>query len=506
MSGKIKCEICERKGRRQCPALAGFICTNCCGLNRGSEIACPPQCPHFPFGINAYDLCLQIETSWMQKTVKYLLKHMDRDRLLEIAERMAMKTGDELEDVDLGVGMGFAVCNLVFIERGFSGKTLAESWEEQDWMGLNNDERIMMKYRRHTLPAVLEAQGILNGQSTRCIDLLDPEKGEFVVFDRGMAKSAVKFTRLLTWVTHYPHFSRVEGAALHVPVEFFPVFYEEIQSQVSKGSGPVSPTALKRYMARHFQECCDLLTLLTEESRKRLFKSMDLHQCRAFYEIQGEREAVEEVLESKPEFEWEDREPEPGDPPGAEYYCWLRKGESKEIEKSLPKVFQHEGEEGGVGILGTLRLSPGEMMIETFSKMKFAFAKEMVENYFGSRVKLIRETVVDIADQMLERDRTEGEEIGFDEKEAPAHSIPLEVEKELLQKFYRRHYQKFLDDKVPAIDNHTPREAAKNPAMRPWLIELMKQHVQGLEQMSRERGIELNIDWVLEELGLHELL
>lgn len=37
----------KRKGKRECPALGGLICSRCCGEHRGVEINCPPECRYF---------------------------------------------------------------------------------------------------------------------------------------------------------------------------------------------------------------------------------------------------------------------------------------------------------------------------------------------------------------------------------------------------------------------------------------------------------------------------
>ena len=41
------CSHCgQRKGKRSCPALAGTICSRCCGQHRLAEIDCPSDCAH----------------------------------------------------------------------------------------------------------------------------------------------------------------------------------------------------------------------------------------------------------------------------------------------------------------------------------------------------------------------------------------------------------------------------------------------------------------------------
>lgn len=42
-----KCSYChQRKGKRSCPAMDGFICTTCCGTHRLSAINCPSTCSY----------------------------------------------------------------------------------------------------------------------------------------------------------------------------------------------------------------------------------------------------------------------------------------------------------------------------------------------------------------------------------------------------------------------------------------------------------------------------
>jgi hypothetical protein len=47
----MKCAYCHiGKGKRSCPALAGLICSACCGEHRLTTIRCPADCPYLEAG------------------------------------------------------------------------------------------------------------------------------------------------------------------------------------------------------------------------------------------------------------------------------------------------------------------------------------------------------------------------------------------------------------------------------------------------------------------------
>ncbi|MEO0086434.1 MAG: hypothetical protein ABIK37_07380 [candidate division WOR-3 bacterium] len=48
------CALCSaHKARRECPALAQTICSECCGRKRRRSIDCPDECPYFIAGARA---------------------------------------------------------------------------------------------------------------------------------------------------------------------------------------------------------------------------------------------------------------------------------------------------------------------------------------------------------------------------------------------------------------------------------------------------------------------
>lgn len=495
------CGVCGRKGKRDCPALGDSICTACCGASRGSKLDCPPLCPHFPFGTEAYDSWLKVDGTWFPKAMEYVLSHVGLPRFEKGVQRLC--AGTQSDDEELREAGGINAIHYYFgVKTDESGRTLADHWEQEGWRGLNNDERVMSRYRRHTLPTIIEIQRTLSDHAVECIDALDPERGKFLLFDRATAAKSVRFTRLLVWTTHYPHFCRVAGIGREVPSHVYEEFVELLQSLVAGKHGAGGVHAIKLHLAENFAEWCDLIGQLCTNLSEQMLRSLDAYHCRAWYALRVDRSQIAATLAEKPDFrlvEVRDREPE--DPAGTEYYDWWRLGEAKEIEKDMPATFRHDNEDDGVGTLGSVRLYSDSMMMETFSKKKFTFAKKLMVRYFGKRVALSKEQVVDLRKQIENQEHSERTETT-----SPESEIPPDVERQLVEQFHRSHYRKFLDNPVPALDGQTPRQAASDQQMRPRLIELMKSHIKGVEENSRRKGITIDIDWVIEELGLDELL
>jgi len=500
---ETKCVVCGRKGRRVCPALGGLICASCCGSKRGSDITCPPDCSYFPFGTEAYDARLKIDASCANKVMEYVLDFFGRDYIEKVLQKIGHR-GSLLED-NPGVALPAAINYLLGFKRGVNGKTIADIWEQEGWRGLSNDERVMMKYRRYSFPTIIEVQRIIDDKSMQCIDLFDPEESPFILFDRSMARSADRYTRFFMWITHYPNFSCPATGGYIVKRSISDDFYSELLRRIEEEQKENPDCTAKSYRAEHFSECCDLLGELERTCSDRLLNSLDIHHCEAVYEIAGTRSNIEEILEKKKDFEFDDRDPEPDDPEGSVYYVWLRRGESKELEASMPASFQFNDESQGVGTVGSLKITDTHLTLETFSHQKFEFAKEKIQAYFGDSVIFLHEKIEDLKDRLKEELNEARDRTSVKKQREPESALPPELEQKILEKHYLEHYTKFIDDSIPALDNMTPREAAEKPDMRPRLINLMKDHIQGISSMCRKRGISIDIDWVLKELGLHEL-
>ena len=503
MSKKNKCGICGKTAKRVCSGVGGVICSACCGEKRNSEISCGSDCVHSPFSTTGYDLWLKVDAGLVSKCIRCVISNYGKVRFEGVIHEMSF--GDvSFEDMSFKesftMAAGAAVYNILFVERDKHGKTLADEWESRSWEGLNNDEKVMMRYLKSARVTVIEVQKILNYQAMECIDMFDPERKPFIMFDRSTASNAVRFVKIFSWLTHFPNFSRMAHSGIEITDFIVNEFMDTIKSETRKESKKVD-FRIKDHLSKNFGKYCRLSTDLALEKRDAMLDNIDAHHCVATYGIEGKASEVGAILEKYPEFRWNDKDPEEDDPADTLYYDWVRTGESKAIEKEMHPAFHHDDESLGVGSLANVCFRPDELVIEVISKRKYKFAKKMVIKYFGSLVVLKQEKVVDMAKQLKNKPVGEVSK----KKEKSQGCMSPEDEQKILQVFYENKYKKFIDENIPMIDNKTPRQAAEEPGLRPKLIELMKLHINGLEKMNKRKSVNINIDWVLDELGLAEL-
>ena len=503
MSSKNKCIICGKRAKRYCLSLDDFICSVCCGAERGIKIECSSRCRFFPFAVPGYNLWLQLDGTIIPKLAERVISESGSDHFKEIMELFSDK--NKTDELDLEFCFNTAIYHLLMVERDEEGRTLAQRWEEKDWEGLDRGEALMMKYRGKSFVTIIEIQKILDHQRMECIDLFDPEQKPFILLDRSTAPRAVRFTRLFGWLTHYPNFSRPGILQFILPPIIRRDFINEILTRCELDTGRTDEETLKSYMAANLADLIELIWNMPREKMRAIFKNMDTHQCVAEYTLKVPRKEIEEILESKPDFEWTDQEPEEGDPPGTDYYVWHRTGESRELEKEMPESFRHEPGSGQVGMIGNLKISDNSLILETLTKQTYEFARKMLTKYFRNKINFQRERIIDLARQIAEKD-INGPERSERQPSPSQKEIPPEVEAELLKNFYRDKYIKFPDEEVPALNGLTPRQAAADPDSRPLLLELIKEHLNGIESMNRKKGFDINIDFALRELGLEELI
>lgn len=507
------------KKRRDCPALQTFISAADCGRQRGSQLACPAHCPHFPFGTAAPpEIWTRLELEWVTKALRFLSDRLGRDALQARLRECEPPVQDQVTKVE-GAVLQLVMVHLM-LERDAEGRPVVEAWEAAGFPGLNNDERVMTAHRRHARATVIEVDRHLDARSFLGRDLFEPDRPPFVVINPGFSRETARFARLLTYLTHYPHISRLGVPTFEVPHHLWSDWEGRVRAEHAAAATAMSGLTLKDFLSRSFARAVELLLAARQAYNEQLLHQMDMHECLAAYSYRAPRDEIEAVLREKPEFRAETPRAEGAFAEPLAAYQWLRLGESAALEEDLRGSVHLDKQVEGVGTVGKLRFYQERLVIETLSKAKHAFARRQLERYLEGRIAFEEESVVNLTEVVADRRRQEAtvglaQQALFPEtaaatppQETPAPTIGGGNEpasREALREEHERKCQALLETPVPAFGGKSPRQAAQDPALRPQLVEWMKTQVHYLDRQNRERGNDLRFDAVLEVLGLPEL-
>jgi len=128
----------------------------------------------------------------------------------------------------------------------------------------------------------------------------------------------------------------------------------------------------------------------------------------------------------------------------------------------------------GYVTFGVVRFEKGHLILETNSRQRLKKGKVLLEKNVGRFVKHLADSLQDAGQAMAESRPQKG----------PIEtSIPPEVEKQIIAQAMEQYYlDQWPKTPVPALDGMTPIQAATSKAMRPRLIELLKDFEYGMEK------------------------
>jgi hypothetical protein len=504
---KTSCSICPTPMRAHCPALNAPICGPCCASKRNRSITCTSDCRFNPFSPTNYDTYLRINKDLTFKNIVYLKNYYTPNEVSEAIHEML--PDDEPSKHDIGIATDATSYYLSFIKIFRDGKTAADFWEQEGWTGLNSDEIAMMQFRKTTVPTLIEVQKVLNAQSMVCLDMLNPERGTFILFDRTLTKTVLRYTYFWVWLTDYPYYSRAAGDPVTVPNQIYEATYEKATSFLTEGRNEKDMWKNRKVLGEKFGEILRWIRAESHKSHQERIEGIDFSVCWASYVIKTSMQGVKKILDSKPDFGFRSNlEPDEAPWPGLAYQ-WFCLGESKAIENKLTSYMTyHEGDKSVI-ILGGIALGDQEFVLHSPSRIAFDFLKKMVEHYFKDSLKYRMESVVERAQQLAEK---AGEGLPVTHKTIiegvfPTGKAPLnDAERKVLLENYRKNYEKFINTATPMLNGMTPLAAAGDTEMRPRLVSLMKGHINNLDELRKKDQVTIDISWVLEKLGLQDLI
>ena len=131
--------------------------------------------------------------------------------------------------------------------------------------------------------------------------------------------------------------------------------------------------------------------------------------------------------------------------------------------------------------LGTLRLDGSRLVIEVNSARRRERIAREISKRFGSTATLVETTTTDIVKELQERRARGDTSEPMTSSTEPERTPEIQaLEAELMQ----RHWDAWIDTKVPALGNRTPRQAAKTPKGRERLEALLSDFARAGEQRS----------------------
>ena len=266
------------KNDRHCPALSEMISSQRCGSERESKIVCPATCQHSPYAIGNYDKGLLLTQKIVHKILSFIKTEVDLAEMRLLTERAhlegkkAPSNPDEFFQHLIHFGMAFF--------QDSAGRTLTERWRQEGLVGLSNDEQVAVIAYGRSYVSVLEVQEIGSDGQLWVVDILQPDKGRFLLIDRSAASSVSRFTLLLSWFLPLPHYTRISGAsAVHVVRETLEAWQADLARAFESARSHRPGLTRAEHLAGTFYLQIERMTEIGRERQASMLQGMDF--CRA---------------------------------------------------------------------------------------------------------------------------------------------------------------------------------------------------------------------------------
>lgn len=164
-------------------------------------------------------------------------------------------------------------------------------------------------------------------------------------------------------------------------------------------------------------------------------------------------------------------------------------------------------------VSGRVLLGQGQCRLEAIGHEQLSEFKARFESAMGDRVRSRGEEFADFSEKL------KSEEPDYDRELVPPRLLaesentlrssicfPTSGQAPIESDIRVTEGRAWLDKQQPVLDGKTPREAAVDPALRPKLIKLLKECVRRCDERNLETGGSEDINWMLEELGAHEII
>ncbi|MBI3913384.1 MAG: SEC-C domain-containing protein [Chloroflexi bacterium] len=404
-----------------------------------------------------------------------------------------------IEDEDDLVDLHRALDYFVHDYRLPNGQRVIARFLAEHGKRLSPEERALVNNWLDSRLTAFEVIELERGSGMRVRDLVSGE--EFDVRERRGTEQASRWgvivTRLLRGSDHY----ELGGVGLNLPPQYRDWLRGHIAGEWSRyrfnhpeATYPeflhASSQLLNRFIVDEIEPAMSQPpTLVTMEGDLTEFIAATFDVLDHTLVLAGLRGA-EEFTEDTPEGAAEEQT-----------FAWFESGESLELLRAHGPAFEHkepaDAPEGGTRVLAHLRLTREELRMEVTSRRRLEAGKELLAKRVGSALSHRGDEIKSVAEALAKLPETEPEE------EEPAEEMPEQLEA-LQAQIAARIHREWVDQKVPALDGLTPREAVKTVGGRVRVIRLLKEFEARESVRARAGEIAYDFAELRNALGLTE--
>lgn len=486
----------SKKKRRDCPAVGRQITAAECGENRISRYDCPESCPYNPFRGANFEELVELERAVDERMMKRAVG--ERDLGFEV-ERLLEKYQEGDPALDWGL------IHALTVRRGDDGLTVVERWERDGWDGLRNDGRVIMEGQRETRPMLIEVQEVGEQGRIYFIDCLEGEGAERrLMVDTDLAGRLCRFDLRLCLMYPMPHYYRCTGVPMEMPRVPGYAPRQALEELVGHLGGKLE----RDWMLQHADRLLDAVAVLGGERQRLALLGSQLASITVDYKLKEKVSVVTRKLERA--GCWEDplREDELD-----EGYQLALLWPADEEWDDLAETWEEEP------YLGTVLLKAGQARLRSIRRDAMEALQEAFEDEMGDAAEFERSLERDVARQHADKmGKLSVEMVPGPLREAIALDPGLPIEE--LKTLYSTQahakgkslvgdieaiHRKLLDTELERLGGRTPRQAVKDAALKPAVVDWLKELFNHVDRGNLYSGESIQVNWMARELGLHEV-
>ena len=375
-----------------------------------------------------------------------------------------------------------------------NGLTIVEEFYRAPDEDFSSEERPLLRYEMDSFPSIYEVISVTPEVGLKLKDLITEEQLDALEVrgSRTLAKWDVIFARVIRMGL----INKFSGVVRFIPRKEKDRFLSSVKETWEKFKKETGKKEWSYFAKVNAQVIHHILedqprvepAFVTEEyhrlvSAKAVFGVKDFNMIR--YRLNQEFDFILDSEEEGKEVQW----------------GWLKRGKSKEWEAGEPvghsivlksEMIQGKGELGWVS-LGTVTLTPKRLELWCISKERLDRGKKRLREVLGDDIQYQRDYYEDILRKAREKPgrASSPEEEALQEKFLPLYSKKM-----------TEWATRWVDEKIPALDGETPREALRTPEGKKKVEELLKDFENMEERKKRNGEPYIDIDVLRQRLNI----